>query len=120
MGTDATVRLEIETTRAGAATYLVWAEIHLKRDYVLFDLLAGGRSSDPTLAVVPVRPLRWPGADQVDPASTWLLAHEVEHVADVYAQRQQRESVELRAIAAAMHTLNGDHPKRTRLTVWFF
>jgi len=120
MSTDAVVTIERVAGAEPGAARSKWAEVWLRRDYELFDLLGGGRSGDHADACVPVRPVTWPGCAEPDPASTWLVLAEVEHVARTYTERTGRVSEDLVAILAALGSLEARTPGATRVVVRFF
>lgn len=108
MSTDGTAIIELLAPRPPFNRVpCEWATIHLARDYLAFELLAGVRSGDASVAVVPPRRVRWEGATDEDPDSAWLWAHEVTLVADAYRAQTDKDSADLRAIAAAMQHLGG-------------
>ncbi|MEO8799218.1 MAG: hypothetical protein ABI551_15115 [Polyangiaceae bacterium] len=116
MSTDCNATIEILRPARIFGTH--WAKITLDRDYQLFDLIAGARSDDASLAIFPPRALA-PGGE-VWTGATWLWAVELDAVASAYAERCGREATEPRAIAAAMHLLNGRDAERTRCSFEFF
>ncbi len=119
MSTDAFATLEPATGAPGHAAPPL-AKILLRRDYVLFDLIAGGRSGDPGDAVVAIRPVRWPGCTEDDPASTWLLASELELVAARYREATGHVSEDLVALIATMREHDAGREGATRCVVHFF
>ncbi len=120
MGTDARATLEVMQPPAGHAAPLRWAEFTLLRDYVLFDLIAGARAEDPTLAVVPIRPFAWRAGGEVDLATTELSADDLAVVDAAYQARTGRRSAQLAALRAAMQAFEADAAGATRLRIWFF
>jgi hypothetical protein len=128
MSTDAIGHIEIVDARvmtrlAPRMPYQLpyeWARVSLTRDDVFFDLLAGGRSGDPRDAVVPVRNVRWDGAEADDPDSTWVTGADLAKVAVAYRAKTGVESVQARALAAMLRTLAGEDDEGVRLAVRFF
>jgi hypothetical protein len=119
MGTDATGIIEVSDApgtspdRGRRTSPFPWARVLFDRDYVLFDLLAGGRSCDPDDAVVPL------AEDMVAGVSACFRVADLELVHDAYRFKQGVESRDLRAIIAAMQALNDGDEERTKLFVSF-
>ncbi|MGE0791988.1 MAG: hypothetical protein AB7S26_40310 [Sandaracinaceae bacterium] len=119
MGIDIHAQLELASDPHGASSVSA-ARFDVRRDYELFDLLAGGRSDDPDDAVVPVRRFRHPGATEIDPRSTWVWRDELAQVMDAYRRSRGVACEDLATMIAAMDRINGDDPRRCRAAFWFF
>lgn len=123
MGTDAYVVLELmkpepEGNNMPYHYPYPWARIELRRDYVLFDLIAGGRSDNPEDAAVPVKEFIHERHGTV----AFLYASDLEVIANAYLKKTGKRAIELEAITVAMQKLNelneGDE-NFTRFLIYF-
>ena len=136
MGTDIHAFVELDAEGARAAT-ACFAELRLRRDYVLFDLLFAARGEPPDGERAFARPARgfpsrlspslgrralgWPAemsARDDEHAVGWLDAEEVAQFLE-RVRAAGHQSVQLEAVAAMMQRLADGHPARCRLVFWF-
>ena len=87
MGTDAKIIIELLDVPATYKSPYLWATIHIRRDYLLFNLIAAGRSDDPNDSVFPIKKLKHEEFGEV----AWLWASELEAIADVYLKKNYEE-----------------------------
>ena len=115
MGTDAKFIIELVKPGSAYKSPLPWANIEVRRDYVLFDLLADARSSDSSNAAVSIQKVEHPTLGETYSATV----ADLKQVEMAYHTKTGSYHSGLRAITAALQAFE-DSGEEVRAVFYFY